>query len=120
MEECRCPQCRSTPLLIKPSVTEANYTSSVSEIVQWKHTQDRYIPCKLSLVLQNPSTPGKFDMWQNADISRADVPNRKSYIFYSCLQNTSIMQDQETRQLLPETDIMVQQASDVNHLYSPI
>ena len=37
-------------------------------------------------------------MWKNADISRADIPNRKSYIFPSCLQNTSIMPDQESRQ----------------------
>ena len=58
-------------------------------------------------------------MWKNADISSADVANKRSDIFCSCLQNTSIMQDQEQTNP-PETHIMVQQASDANQLYSPI
>ena len=45
------------------------------------------------LLIEPSATAGQLDMWQNADI-----PNRKSYIFCSYLQNTFIIQDQECRQ----------------------
>ena len=88
-------------------------TTTSGELDMWKNV---YIPrADLPPLIEPGPTAGQLDMWQNAD-----VPNRKSYIFCSCLQNTFIMQDQESRQPPPETQIMVQQASDANHLCSPI
>ena len=37
-------------------------------------TQARLSPPQLNLVLQSSTTPGQFDMWQNADLPRLGVP----------------------------------------------
>ena len=96
--QCIHTQSRCTPQLIQPNAIEANYTRLLSHSTQGRHTQGICTPLLIEPSVQSLTTPGKFHMWKNADISRADVPNRKSYICCSYLQNTSIMLDQESRQ----------------------
>ena len=37
-------------------------------------TEGRCTPPQLNLVLQSSTTPGQFDMWQNADVPQSGVP----------------------------------------------
>ena len=72
--------------LIDPTCTEPYYTRTVLIIAECRHTElpraDRppnvlrsdVYPPQLNLVLQSSTTPGQFDMWQNADIPRSGVP----------------------------------------------
>ena len=135
MEECRHTQGRHTHHL---SCLVLQSHSTPGKFDMWKNAvvPRADLPCQLSQVLQSPSTPGMFHVWKNTDVPRADVPpanqakcywalvhqvsftcgrmqmytvqskyadmpNRKCSIFCSSLQNTSIMQDQESRQTTP-------------------
>ena len=64
------------PTPIDPSGTELYYTMSVWDVEECRHTQVR---CTTSpswtLVVQSPTTPCQFDMWQHAHIPRSDVPH---------------------------------------------
>ena len=72
--ECKISDEIYTPLLIEPSATEPSYTMSVWHVEECRHTQAICTP-QLTLVLKSPTTPCLFDMWQNADIPRSDVPH---------------------------------------------
>ena len=64
---------------INPSGTEPNYTMSLWYVEACRHTQVRCIPLLIApgatepyyTMLQSPTTPCKFDMWESADISRS-------------------------------------------------
>ena len=57
-----------------------------------------------------PTTQHKFHIHMNTDI-----PNRKYYIFGSCLQNTSIMQYQESRQPPEYTAFFKRQVTQITN-----
>ena len=75
--ECRCTQVRCIPhpypLVIKPCGTEHYYTRWVWHVEVFRCTKVRCTPPQLHLVLQSSTTPGQFDMWQNADVPRSGV-----------------------------------------------
>ena len=91
--------------LIKPSATRHYYTTWASHVEEYMCSQGRStLPTNsakcysrsawhVEQCRHTTTMVGQLDMLQNADI-----PNRKSYIFCSCLQSTFIMQDQGSRQ----------------------
>ena len=61
-------------LVIKPSGTEHLHQVSLTcGSVQMYMRADVHPP-QLNLVLQSSTTPGQFDMWQNANVPRSGVP----------------------------------------------
>ena len=60
-------------LLIKPSVTEPYYTMSLWHVEECRHTHVIYTIPQLTLVVQIPTTPCQFDIWNHANILRSDV-----------------------------------------------
>ena len=60
------------PLLIKHKSTDPYYTMTIWAIEKSTHTQGRQTPHKLSTGLQNPTTPGKYDLSKNWNIPPAN------------------------------------------------
>ena len=84
------------PPIMEPRATEADYTSSVSDIGECRHTKGRCTPPLIKSSATEPITPQQFHMSNNTDI-----PNGKSSIFWYRLvwgmllhtENIFIMQD---------------------------
>ena len=62
-------------LLIEPSGTEAYYTKSLVTCGRMQtYPGQMYPPANQTKWYRSLLTPGQFDMWQNADIPRSEVP----------------------------------------------
>ena len=71
--ECRHSQVRSTHPWINSSAIEPYCTMSVWHVEEYRHTQVRYTIPQLNLVVQSPTTPCQFEIWQNGDVPISDV-----------------------------------------------
>ena len=68
-------QSSTTPCLCEHHGTEPHYTRSVLHVEACRHTGARCTPPQSTLVLQSPTPSCLFDMLQNVDITRSDVPH---------------------------------------------
>ena len=67
------------------TTTQSNHHQllSVQELILCGDTMQIDTPYLSTPVVQSPTTPGQFYMWNNADVSRSDVPPIQPQ-FFSC------------------------------------